>query len=62
MLPWAIAVTRIHMSAENAWGYDAVIFGGALAFDFGNVILVLGGWVWALGRGRVRVTPVHEGI
>ncbi|MCJ1244562.1 hypothetical protein MMC30_001760 [Trapelia coarctata] len=62
MLPWAIAVTRIHMSADNAWGYDAIIFGGALVFDFGNVILVVAGWAWALRRGRVRLAPVTGGI
>ncbi|PQE20421.1 hypothetical protein CJF30_00001723 [Rutstroemia sp. NJR-2017a BBW] len=29
MLPWAIAVTKIHMTAENAWTYHSIIFGGA---------------------------------
>jgi len=55
MLPWAIAVTRIHMSAENAWGYDAIIFGGALVIDAVFVVGLLGAWAWGLKRGWVRV-------
>lgn len=55
MLPWAIAVSRIHMTSENAWMYDGIIFGGALVFDFLNVGVVLGAWYWGLRRGRLVV-------
>jgi hypothetical protein len=55
MLPWAIAVTKIHMTAENAWTYHSIIFGGALVFDFFNVGLVLGVWAWLLRRGRLTL-------
>ncbi|KAB8304146.1 hypothetical protein EYC80_003566 [Monilinia laxa] len=55
MLPWAVAVGRIHMTAENAWTFHGIIFGGALVFDFVNVGVVLGWWVWALRRGKLVV-------
>lgn len=60
MLPWAIAVTRIGMTPDNAWRYDSIIFGGALVFDFFNVALVVGLWAWMLSRGRVRLAPVTK--
>ncbi|PQE22578.1 hypothetical protein CJF31_00001505 [Rutstroemia sp. NJR-2017a BVV2] len=55
MLPWAIAVTKIHMTADNAWTYHSIIFGGALVFDFFNVGFVLGVWAWLLTRGRLTL-------
>ncbi|PMD38401.1 hypothetical protein L207DRAFT_514310 [Hyaloscypha variabilis F] len=62
MLPWAIAVTRIGMTPENAWSYDSIIFGGALVFDFFNVSLVVGIWVWYLMRGKISLAPVHSSL
>ena len=62
MLPWAIAVTRIGMTPDNAWHYDSIIFGGALVFDFFNVSLVLVLWAWMLHKGRVRLAPVTKGL
>ncbi|KAE8450667.1 hypothetical protein EG329_006012 [Mollisiaceae sp. DMI_Dod_QoI] len=59
MLPWAITVTKISMTPDNAWHYDSIIFGGALVFDFLNVMIVLGVWSWLLTRGRLALTPVH---
>jgi hypothetical protein len=59
MLPWAIAVTRIGMTPENAWSYDSIIFGGALVFDFFNVSLVVAIWAWYLMRGKISLAPVH---
>jgi len=59
MLPWAIVVTKIHMTADNAWTYDSIIFGGALVFDFFNVSLVVGIWAWMLARGRISVLPIR---
>jgi hypothetical protein len=59
MLPWAIAVTRICMTAENAWSYDSIIFGGALVFDFFNVSLVCCLWAWQLKKGKIPLVPVR---
>jgi hypothetical protein len=62
MLPWAIAVTRIGMTPENAWSYDSIIFGGALVFDFFNVFLVVAIWAWYLMRGKISLAPVHRSL
>jgi hypothetical protein len=53
MLPWAIAVTRVNMTPDNAWAYDGVIFGGALVFDFFDVTATLLLWAWRLMKGKV---------
>lgn len=58
MLPWAIVVSKINMTPDNAWHYDSIIFGGALVFDFFNVVLVLGVWAWLLMRGRISLSSV----
>jgi putative Ca2+/H+ antiporter (TMEM165/GDT1 family) len=62
MLPWAIAVTRVGMTPENAWSYDSIIFGGALVFDFFNVSLVVGIWAWMLTKGKISLVPVHSSL
>jgi hypothetical protein len=62
MLPWAIAVSRIGMTPDNAWRYHSVIFGGALVFDFVNVSLVVLLWAWCLRRGKVRVAAVQRTV
>lgn len=46
------------MTADNAWKYHGIIFGGALVFDFINVGVVLGWWYWSLRRGNLGVGPV----
>jgi len=61
-LQWAIAVSKINMTAENAWQYDAIIFGGALVFDFFNVSLVVGLWAWRLMKGKLSLAPVHSSL
>jgi len=60
MMPWAIAVSRISMTPNNAWTYHSVIFGGALVFDFCNVTIVCALWAWLLVRGRVWLAPVYS--
>jgi hypothetical protein len=62
MLPWAIAVTRIGMTPDNAWKYHSIIFGGALVFDFFNVSLVACLWAWRLARGKIGLTPIRSGL
>ncbi|KAF9506718.1 hypothetical protein BS47DRAFT_1378070 [Hydnum rufescens UP504] len=52
MLPWAIAVSHVGMTPQNAWTYHSIIFGGALVFDFCNVAIVCVLWAWLLSRGR----------
>ncbi|OQE18831.1 hypothetical protein PENFLA_c020G11094 [Penicillium flavigenum] len=54
MLPWAIVVTLISLPKSLAWTYYAIIFGGALVFDFVDVSLTAALWAYRLTRGKVR--------
>ncbi|KAE8326467.1 hypothetical protein BDV39DRAFT_193546 [Aspergillus sergii] len=55
MLPWAIFATVMSVSQSAAWTYYAIIFGGALVFDFIDVSITLAIWTLRLSRGRVKV-------
>ncbi|KAH8592170.1 hypothetical protein B0O99DRAFT_549470 [Bisporella sp. PMI_857] len=55
MLPWAIAVSEIHMDEDNAWTYHSIIFGGSLVFSFFTVSIVCSTWAWLLTRGKVKL-------
>lgn len=59
ILPWAIVVTKVPLSQERAWTFYAVIFGGALVFDFFDVGITLGFWAWRLARGKMALRRVH---
>lgn len=58
MLPWAIVVTTITLPKSLSWTYYAIIFGGALVFDFFDVGLTLLIWIHRLSRGKTRVLEV----
>ena len=60
ILPWAIIVTKVQLSEERAWTFYAVIFGGALVFDFFDVGITLGFWAWRLARGKMVLRRVHS--
>ncbi|MCJ1259531.1 hypothetical protein MMC24_007369 [Lignoscripta atroalba] len=62
VLPWAIVVTKVTLSEEDAWIYYSIIFGGALVFDFFDIALVLLFWARRLTKGKMRVQPVHSTI
>jgi hypothetical protein len=51
-------MTAKRFAEAEAWKFYAIIFGGALVFDFFNVGLVVGVWAWMLVKGKVRVTAV----
>ena len=55
-------VTKVKMSAEEAWKYDAIIFGGALVFDFFDVSAVCAFWAWRLMKGKIAVRAVERTI
>lgn len=60
VLPWAIAVTVLKLPEEMAWTYYSVIFGGALVFDFFDVLVVLCFWARRLMRGKLVVGSVSS--
>ena len=62
MLPWAIVVTKLSFPESTAWTYYAIIFGGALVFDFFATTLTLWGWAWKLMTGRLKTDLVQKGF
>ncbi|MCJ1284027.1 hypothetical protein MMC26_003358 [Xylographa opegraphella] len=62
MLPWAIVVTKITFPESIAWTYYAIIFGGALVFDFFATTLTLWGWAWRLMTGKLKTDVVQRGF
>eukprot|EP01119_Soliformovum_irregulare_P007151 TRINITY_DN1954_c0_g1_i2.p1 TRINITY_DN1954_c0_g1~~TRINITY_DN1954_c0_g1_i2.p1 ORF type:complete len:185 (+),score=21.98 TRINITY_DN1954_c0_g1_i2:1217-1771(+) len=51
-LPWAIAVTQIDITPENAWTYYSVIFGGSLVASFIVTMVILAIWTKRILRSR----------
>jgi hypothetical protein len=58
VLPWAVVVTQINITADDAWKYHSIVFGGSLVFSFVDIFLVDTVWAWTLLRGRMSVSPV----
>ena len=58
VLPWAIAVTRIGITPNDAWKYHSIVFGGSLVFSFIDIVIVDAVWAWTLMKGRMSVPPV----
>ncbi|KAI7222318.1 hypothetical protein KC343_g7399, partial [Hortaea werneckii] len=40
VLPWAVAVTKIGITPDDAWTYHSIVFGGSLVFSFFDILLV----------------------
>jgi hypothetical protein len=55
MLPWAIVVTKMSFTPSKSWTIYAIIFGGALVFDFVDVSLTVLIWAFRLSKGKVKV-------
>lgn len=60
VLPWAIAVTKIGITPEDAWTYHSVVFGGSLVFSFFDILIVDAIWAWTLMKGRMKLSPVLQ--
>ncbi|TKA82177.1 hypothetical protein B0A55_02036 [Friedmanniomyces simplex] len=58
VLPWAIAVSKIGITLEDAWKYHSVVFGGSLVFSFFDILIVDYLWAWMLLKGRMTLPPV----
>lgn len=58
VLPWAIAVTRVGITPDDAWTYHSIVFGGSLVFSFFDVLVVDALWAWRLMKGKMRLPPV----
>jgi hypothetical protein len=58
MLPWAVVVTKVSFPETIAWTYYAIIFGGALVFDFIDVSITLLIWAFGLSKGKIKVNVI----
>ncbi|KAK4957603.1 hypothetical protein LTR10_005570 [Elasticomyces elasticus] len=58
VLPWAIAVSKIGITPDNAWTYHSIVFGGSLVFSFFDILVVDLIWAWTLLKGRMTLRPV----
>lgn len=59
MLPWAIVCQKASLTANKAWLYHSLVFGGSLVFTFIIVILVVAAWSWQLKAGHTTFHNVH---
>ncbi|TQN67770.1 hypothetical protein CSHISOI_07675 [Colletotrichum shisoi] len=55
VLPWAIACQTANLSADRAWTYHSLVFGGSLVFSFVDILVVDGLWAWSLMTGRMKL-------
>lgn len=61
VLPWAVAVTQINITEDNAWTYHSIVFGGSLVFSSFDILVVDGVWAWTLLNGRMTVPNLPSG-
>ncbi|KEQ83198.1 hypothetical protein M438DRAFT_398159 [Aureobasidium pullulans EXF-150] len=59
VMPWAIVVSKAHITPEDAWTYHSIVFGGSLVFSFFDVLVVDLVWAWALLRGTMRLPAIY---
>jgi Na+-driven multidrug efflux pump len=60
VLPWAIAVTKITITPEDAWKYHSIVFGGSLVFSFVDIFVFDIVWAWLLVAGKMRLSRLSE--
>ncbi|KAK4565651.1 hypothetical protein LTR86_003499 [Recurvomyces mirabilis] len=58
VLPWAVAVSRIGITPDDAWFYHSIVFGGSLVFSFLDIVVVDEIWAWTLHEGKMKLSPV----
>lgn len=58
VLPWAVTMTQIDITAEDAWTYHSVVFGGSLVFSFWDILIIDAVWAWRLLKGKMKCPPL----
>ncbi len=59
VLPWAIVCQVSNLSADDAWTYHSIVFGGSLIFSFFAISIVVVVWAWKLLKGKMRLEVFH---
>ncbi|KAK2739433.1 hypothetical protein FQN57_006562 [Myotisia sp. PD_48] len=60
VLPWAIVCQVAHLSAEDAWTYHSLVFGGSLVFSLVCILSAALIWAWRLYTGKAHLEKFHE--
>ncbi|KAL6233607.1 hypothetical protein BDW75DRAFT_251903 [Aspergillus navahoensis] len=58
VLPWAIVCQVVDLSADNAWTYHSLVFGGSLVFSFGEILLVDTFWAFRFLTGKLSMKDI----
>ncbi|KAI9697285.1 MAG: hypothetical protein M1836_004849 [Candelina mexicana] len=62
VLPWAIVVSKVGITPNDAWTYHSIVFGGSLVVSFFIVAIFDLIWAWRLLKGKMRLPPVHGAV
>jgi len=62
VLPWAIAVSRIGITPDDAWTYHSIVFGGSLVFSLLDVLVFDAIWAWTLLKGHMTLSRIHTAL
>lgn len=62
MLPWAIIVSQLKITSEEAWRYHSLIFGGALVVNFICSFGICAFWAFMLKIGRISLPAISPKI
>lgn len=60
VLPWAIVVSHVGITPDDAWTYHSIVFGGSLVFSFFDIVVVDLLWAWVLCKGRMKLLPLSN--
>ncbi|KAK3058476.1 hypothetical protein LTR09_000040 [Extremus antarcticus] len=58
VLPWAVVVSKIGITPDDAWTYHSIVFGGSLVFSLADIVIVDMVWAWTLLKGKMRLSPM----
>lgn len=59
VLPWAVVVSKVGITPDDAWTYHSIIFGGSLVFSFFDVLIIDGLWAWRLLTGKMVLPKIY---
>ncbi|KAL1306150.1 hypothetical protein AAFC00_004260 [Neodothiora populina] len=59
VLPWAVVVSNVGITPDDAWTYHSIVFGGSLVFSFFDILLIDILWAWRLLRGKMKLPAIY---
>ncbi|KAF2773212.1 hypothetical protein EJ03DRAFT_249925, partial [Teratosphaeria nubilosa] len=58
VLPWAVVVSTVGITPDDAWEYHSIVFGGSLVFSFFDILVVNAIGALRLVKGRMTLDAV----